>query len=602
MQDHEIIRQRLRSLRSAMKSEGIDYYLITSSDDHASEYVGDYYKVSEYFSGCTSDNVTLIISEKEAKLWTDGRYFISAARELCDTGFDLMKIGVQGVPTAGQYLEEHLEVNKVLGFDGRCVCALDGLNYRRIAKREGARVDSSVDFASELWLDRPAMPSHPVRILDESLTGESMDDKLARVRSLLKAQGVSYLALSKLDDLMWLFNIRGADIDCNPVALSYGLIGLSTVDFFIQDSEVTQELRDYMRVHKVKLHDYDDIWDYLRDYHFEGPILVDRMAVSDELFNILNEKEKIYDSVNPTTTLKAIKNPVELSHIRECYLQDSVVVCQFIYGLKQKIGKERITEVSAAEELNRMRSEIPGFLDLSFETISAYNANAAMAHYAPSAESCAELKPQGFLLVDSGGQYLGGTTDVTRTISLGSLTPAMKRDFTLVACANLRLLYARFPEGVTGVSLDAFARAPLWRYGINFNHGTGHGIGYILNVHEGPQGIRYREGRFRRDPYFVPGMITSDEPGIYREGEYGIRTESITECVETETTEFGRFFAFVPLTFVPIDLDAIDTQYMEPSDVELLNQYHKSVYEKIAPYLEGEEREWLLRATKPISK
>ncbi|MEE3420856.1 MAG: aminopeptidase P family protein [Lachnospiraceae bacterium] len=602
MVDHETIRKRLLSLRSAMKAEGIDEYLITSSDDHGSEYVGDYYKVSEFFSGCTSDNVTLIISQDEARLWTDGRYFISAQREIEDTGYDLMKMGEKDVPTAGQYLEEMLQDGQVLGFDGRCVTARDGMNYRRIARFKGARVDSSVDLARDLWMDRPPMPCHPVRVLDESITGEGVEDKLTRVRALMKQHGASYLMLSKLDDIMWLFNIRGGDITCNPVAMSYALIGLTTVDFFLQPGEETQELRDHLRVHKIKLHDYDDLWDYLRDYHFEGPILLDRMCTSDELFHVLNEKEKIIDAVNPTTDLKAVKNPVELSHIRDVYLQDSVVVCHFIYELKKRIGKETITEVSAANALDAMRAEIPSYLDLSFGTISAYNANAAMAHYAPTEDSCATLQPSGFLLVDSGAQYMGGTTDVTRTIVLGDLTPAMKRDFTLVACSNLRLLYARFPEGCTGVNLDTFAREPLWKYGIDFNHGTGHGIGYILNVHEGPQGIRTKAGKFRRDPAFVPGMITSDEPGIYREGEYGIRTESITECVEDSVTEFGHFLAFAPLTYVPIDLDAIDTGYMEESDIKLLNDYHKAVYEKIAPYVEGEELSWLKEATKPIRK
>ena len=602
MQDHTIIRQRLSALRSSMKAEGIDYYLVTSSDDHSSEYVGEHYKVTEYFSGCTSDNVTMIVSQEEAKLWTDGRYFISAVRELEETGYELMKIGEKNVPTAGQYLEKHLGPEQILGFDGRCVTAIDGQNYRRIAKYCGARVDSTVDFATELWSGRPVMPSHPLKILDESITGESTDDKLARVRDMVKSHGASYLVLSKLDDIMWLFNLRGDDIACNPVAMSYAMIGMSTVDLFLQSSEETQELRDYLKIHRIKLHEYEDIWDYVRDYHFEGPILVDRLSVSDELFHVLNQKEKLIDAMNPTTELKAVKNPVELAHLRECYLQDSVVVCHFIYELKKRIGKEKITEVSAAAALDAMRREIPGFLDLSFGTISAYNANAAMAHYAPSEDSCAELQPEGFLLVDSGGQYMGGTTDVTRTISLGNLTPAMKRDFTLVACSNLRLLFAKFREGCTGVNLDTFAKAPLWQYGMDFNHGTGHGIGYILNVHEGPQGIRMKANHLRRDPVFAIGMITSDEPGIYREGQYGIRTESIMECVDGETTEFGHFLRFSPLTYVPIDLDAIDTAFMEPSDIKLLNLYHREVYEKIAPFLEGDELSWLIQATRPISR
>lgn len=298
--------------------------------------------------------------------------------------------------------------------------------------------------------------------------------------------------------------------------------------------------------------------------------------------------------------MKAIKNPTELQNLRKYYIEDSVAVCRFIYYVKNNVGKIPMTEISAAQYLDNLRSQIPGFLDLSFPTISAYNANAAMAHYAPDENSCAELKPEGFLLVDSGGQYLGGTTDVTRTIALGPLSEEMKRDFTLVLASNLRLLYAKFPYGCTGVNLDTFARAPLWEHGIDFNHGTGHGIGYILNVHEGPQNIRWRANKKGKDWAFDAGMITSDEPGIYREGKYGIRTETITECVSDEVNEFGRFLKFAPLTYVPIDQEALDRNYLAKEDIEKLNDYHAKVWEKISPYLEGEEKEWLRKATRPF--
>ncbi len=601
MTSKETIRKRLEMLRAEMKSAGIDEYLVTSSDFHASEYVGDYFKVTEYLSGCTSDNVRLLISNDAAYLWTDGRYFISAAEELQDTGIKLMKMGETGVPTPTEFLRQSLGEEMVLGFDGRCVSAHDGEDYRRAAKDRGAEIES-VDLVDRIWLDRPPMSSHPVLLLDESLTGEGTDSKLTRVREYLKRFEASYLVLSKLDDIMWLFNFRGRDIACNPVALSYAVVGLETADLFIQSAEVTDEFRTHTRNHLVKLHEYGEVYDYIRDYHFEGRIFADRSSSSDTMIQLLKEKEEVIFGTNPTTLMKAVKNETELGHLREVYLKDSVELCRFICRVERDIGKKPMTEVTAAYELDHLRSQIPGYLDLSFPTISAYGPNAAMAHYAPDAESAGSLLPIGFLLVDSGAQYLGGTTDVTRTIPLGPLSDEMKMDFTLVAAANLRLLYAKFPYGCTGVNLDTFARAPLWKYGKDFNHGTGHGIGYILNVHEGPQNIRWRANKRGKDWAFEAGMITSDEPGIYVEGKYGIRTETITECVDAGSSDQGRFLTFRPLTFVPIAREALDLTYFSEGDRKLFNDYHRQVREQIAPHLEGEELDWLLQATEPIEE
>ncbi len=594
------IQKRLKMLKCAMREAGIHAYLMTSSDYHASEYVGDFFKVSEYFSGCTSDNVVFIVEENSAKLWTDGRYFISAGRELKGTEIELMKMGESGVPTVQEYLSSMLDADLVLGFDGRCVSATDGKAYRRIAQEKGARVDGTLDFAERLWLDRPQMPEHPITVLGDELTGESFQQKAERVRGALAKENASYLILSKLDDIMWLFNIRGADIACNPVAISYAILGQGTADLFLENGEVTDEVRSFARANRIKLHPYEEFFDYIRDYHFEGRVFVDEKASSDSLMNLLMKRAEVVCGTNPTTVMKAVKNETELEKSRYFYIEDSVAVCRFIYWLKTRIGRETITEVSAAQKIDAIRAAIPGYLDLSFGTISAYNANAAMAHYAPEEETCSTLEEKGFLLVDSGAQYLGGTTDVTRTIALGALSDAMKRDFTLVAMANLRLLYAKFPYGCTGINLDTFARAPLWEAGIDYNHGTGHGIGYILNVHEGPQSIRFREIKGAKNWVFEKGMITSDEPGIYRENQWGIRTESIVECVEAEETEFGKFMRFEPLTYVPIDLDAIDVSLMSSEDVKKLNRYHRDVYETIAPHLEGEELAWLKEATRPV--
>ncbi len=600
MTNSEEIQKRLELLKSAMKQAGMDVYLATSSDFHASEYVGDFFKVTEYFSGCTSDNVTLIVEENSVKLWTDGRYFISAAKEIAGTEIELMKMGIPGVPTVNQYLEGILKEEMTLAYDGRCVSGAAGKQYRRIAEKKHAHVDGAVDFARKLWVNRPEMPTHPITILSEELSGESAAEKQNRVRAYLKQHQADYLVLSKLDDIMWLFNLRGGDIACNPVALSYAILGHETADLFLQREEVDDDVRSFARSNHIKIHDYEDFFDYIRDYHFEGKIYVDEGASSDALMSFLLKHEEVVVGTNPTTMMKAIKNETELSNLREFYVKDSVAVCRFIYRLKKKITSETVSEVSAADDLELLRKEIPGYFDLSFDTISAYNANAAMAHYTPDRENPVELKQKGFLLVDSGAQYWGGTTDVTRTIALGELSDEMKRDFTLVAAANLRLLYAKFPVGCTGVNLDTFARAPLWAEGIDFNHGTGHGIGYILNVHEGPQSIRWRANRTGRDWAFSKGMITSDEPGIYRENLWGIRTETIMECVEAEENEFGKFLAFEPLTFVPIDLEAIDLNRLCTGDLEKLNHYHRTVFERISPYLDGEELEWLKDATRAL--
>lgn len=590
------IKQRLAALRSAMQAAGADYCLITSSDYHASEYVGDYFKVSEYFSGCTSDNVILIVSKIWAKLWTDGRYFISAAAELDGTEIELMKMGEPGVPTVREFLQQTIGKDETLAFDGRCVTSDAGENYRKIAAANGALVNGEFAPADTIWTDRPKMASHPAWILDEKLAGESCLSKISRVREQMREKGAAYLIISKLDDIMWLINIRGADIAYNPVALSYLILSQSDISLFMQESEVTDALRAYAAGNGIKILPYENIFDAVKNGKFEGRVMIDPSGTSDAMMHLLSERvgrEHLIFAPNPTAIMKAVKNPVELEHIRKAYLLDSVALCRFIYYVKKNIGKIPMTEVSAAQYLDHLRSELPGYLDLSFGTISAYNANAAMAHYAPTPERCAQLEPHGFLLVDSGGQYLGGTTDVTRTIALGELTKEMITDFTTVVVSNLRLLYARFLYGVSGISLDIYARAPFWERGQNFNHGTGHGIGYILNVHEGPQVIRWK-GRSPEDyTAFEPGMITSDEPGIYLEGKYGIRTETITECVEDRTTGFGRFLRFEPLTYAPIDMDAIDLSLMDASDIRKLRDYHRKVWEKISPFLEGDEREWL---------
>ena len=594
------IRERVNRLREDMTGRGITCTLMMSTDPHASEYTGDHFKVTEYFSGCTSDNAVLVVSQEEARLWTDGRYFISAAGELDGTGIILMKSGEKDVPKITEYLGTFLGKGTVLGFDGNCVDAASGREFRKAAEIAGASVESGYVPAERIWADRPPLPCHPVWILNDDLTGMSCEKKLAAVREAVKQCGASCHMLSRLDDIMWLLNIRGGDIECNPVALSHLLIGPKTADLFIQESEVTEAFRQYAAENQIRIHAYEDVYSFLEQFAFDGPVLVSGRNVSDAMLHLLTEKGNVIDRRSPVERMKAVKNDTEIRNIRKTYLQDSAALIHFIFRMKKKIGKETMTEYTAAQEIDGLRREIPGFLDFSFPTISAYNANAAMAHYAVSEETAAAVKPQGFLLVDSGGQYMGGTTDVTRTIALGDLNGEMRRDFTLVAAANLRLLYTRFVKGTTGAQLDIIPRYVLYRYGMNYNHGTGHGVGYILNVHEGPQRIGPPSADGCDTP-FEAGMVTSDEPGIYRENAYGIRTETIVLCVDDEETAFGSFLKFEPLTYVPIDRSALDLSYMEPSDIRMLNDYHAKVREKMMPYMaDDEEREWLLEATAEV--
>ncbi len=596
----EEIRSRVRMLRDDMERSGIDLLLISSTDPHASEYVPDHYKVTEFFSGCTSDNATLIVEKESARLWTDGRYFISAAEELRETGIGLMKMGQPSVPDVKTYLSEHLEKGMTLGFDGRCIRASSSLVYRQVAEQCGAAVDSTYAPADTLWIGRPALPGSPIWILPEKRCGVSAGEKLRHIRAAMTRKKASYYILSKLDDIMWLLNIRGGDIACSPVALSYLLLGQETGDLFVQKGAVTPELEALARELHIKLHSYEDLFSYLGNYHFDGPVLVDSSESSDAVMNLLSENAVVTDCPNLTGRRKAVKNEVEIRQLRQTYLEDSVAVCRFLFRMKKRAGEGALTEYTAAQEMDGLRRENPEFLDLSFPTISAWGANAAMAHYILREETAAQIPEEGFLLVDSGGQYLGGTTDVTRTIAMGSLTEEMKRDFTLVAASHLRLMNARFPEGTTGGQLDILARERLYQFGLDYNHGTGHGIGFVLNVHEAPPSISKATTGSALLPV-KPGMIVSDEPGLYREGRYGIRTESILLCVRDEETEFGQFLRFSPLTFAPIDLDAIDPAYLEKSDRERLNRYHSQVWEAISPHLEGEELVWLRQATRALS-
>lgn len=583
-----------------MRLAGIDYYMVPTADFHNSEYVNAYFKVREYLCGFTGSNGTLVIEQDRAGLWTDGRYFIQAEKELQGTGVTLFRMLDEGVPTIEEYLERNMKEGEVLGFDGRVVDARRGIGLEKKLAGKKTVFSYGRDVADIVWEDRPPLPCGAIRVLPEKINGKNAGEKLQMVRSSMKERGTDAFFLSKLDDIMWLFNIRGCDVECNPVALSYAYITQTDATLFLQTEAVTPEAEQYLAQYGVAVKEYGKVMEFLQCVPEKTKILLELANCSYAIYKTLAERTELVDAPNPTEHLKAVKNEVELSYMREVYEKDSAAVCKFIYWLKKNIGQTEITEVSAAAYLDHLRSEIDGFLDLSFPTISGYAENAAMMHYEATEECHKVLEPKGMLLVDSGGQYLGGTTDVTRTIVLGEITDEMKRHFTAVASGMLQLSAAHFLYGCTGRNLDILARQPLWDLNIDYKCGTGHGVGYILNVHEGPQNIRWRFTDGMEEAVIEPGMDVTNEPGVYIEGSHGIRTENVMVAVNGEKNGDGQFMHFETLTFVPIDREAIDPACMSRENLERLNAYHRQVREKITPYLNEEEAAWLYEVTEPI--
>jgi len=598
--DKQIIRARIAKLQEVMKEKRIQWYLVPTADYHNSEYVNEYFKEREFLSGFTGSNGTLLVSTDHAGLWTDGRYFIQAQIELEDTGIELFRMMDEGVPTLQEFLQLHIETGDTLGFDGRVVPASLGKQLESIlAKKEGTVVYLQ-DLVDSLWSDRPQLPCENLYLLEDDFTGENVESKLQRVREKMEERKADCHVLSKLDDIMWLYNVRGGDIPCNPVALSYTVIEKESATVFLQTAVLKPQEIAYFQSHGIKVENYDCFYQWIEENISSRQIILDMKNVNYTCYMILNKNNKIENKKNPTESMKAIKNPVEIENLKRVYIQDSVAVTKFIYWVKKIVQGKNITEYTAAMYLDDLRKQIPGFLDLSFETISAYMENAAMMHYTATEESASVLRPEGTLLVDSGGQYMGGTTDVTRTICLGSISSKEILHYTYTCIGMFQLMSARFLYGCTGRNLDILAREPLWRIDTDYKCGTGHGIGYMLNVHEGPQNIRWRYSNQSDDTVFEEGMIVSNEPGVYLENEYGIRIENIMVCKKGNRNENGQFMYFEPLTYVPIDREALDSSLMSRADVERVNQYHQKVYEVIHPYLSIEENEWLKESTKPL--
>lgn len=571
------MKQQLIDLRTRMQEKGVDAYIVPTTDFHGSEYVNDYFKCRKFVSGFTGSAGTLVVTATEAWLWTDGRYFLQAADQLKDTGIGLMKMGEPGVPTIETYLKKKLSADSVIGFDGRVCDFAFGCELEKICK-----VNYDLDLVGDIWKDRPAMKPSKIYGLPLSVTGETADSKLARVRSYMADKGADYHLITKLEEIAWLFNMRGDDVANTPVFFSFALITKDHANLYTMDETFCEE----------DVHPYFRIFEDVKTLP-EGTMLLDESIVSYALVRSLPENVRIINESNPVALMKALKNKDEISSTKNAHLKDGAAMVNFIYWLKHTSGKETLTEMSAADYLEKCRREQEGFHDLSFPTISAYMANAAHPHYAATPENNQTLKAEGFYLVDSGGQYEDGTTDITRTFVLGPLSEKMKQHYTTVLRCHIRLAMAKFPIGTTGGELDTLTRKPLRDLGLDYNHGTGHGVGHLLSVHEGPQTISFKSGH---NLPFYAGMITSNEPGVYLEGEYGIRLENEILCVE----EPGGQLAFETITFCPFDRDAILPQLLTEEERTWLNNYHKEVYEKIAPRVSAEVADWLSEVTKEI--
>lgn len=594
------VAERLCALREQMARRGIAMYLIPDSDFHGSEYIGDYFKAREYITGFTGSAGTAVITPTEAYLWTDGRYFIQAKRQLADSGVTLQRMGEEGVPDVREFIRGRLKKGMKLGFDGRVLSAKAGEAYEKAARETGAILVADEDLLDAVWKDRPGMQKQPFFILEEKYCGRSTALKLSDVRREMEKSKADAHILTSLTDIAWLLNLRGCDIPHVPVVMSYLILDMRTCVWFVQEGVVTEAQRSYLNENRIETRPYGDVYDYISSMRGKT-ILYDAEKVNYQIRKSIPDDADAIEGVNPTKHFKAIKNQTEIENIRKAHIKDGVAVTKFIYWLKTNVKTQTITELSAAEYLLERRKEQEHFLDESFDAICAYGPNGAMMHYEASPESNAKLEPEGLFLTDSGGHYLEGTTDITRTIALGPLTDAMRRHFTAALRANLNLASAKFLYGCRGIQLDILAREPLWSMGIDYQCGTGHGVGYLLNVHEGPNAFRWKQ---RKDgelsAVIKEGMITTDEPGVYIENEYGIRIENELLCKKAEKNEYGQFLQFETITYAPIDLDAVNVSELTQKERLFLNAYHRKVYETLSPFLTEEENLWLKENTRAV--
>ncbi|MGK4199087.1 aminopeptidase P family protein [Fusobacterium sp. HC1336] len=590
------ITEKIAKLKELMKERGIDYYIIPSADYHQSEYVGDYFKGREWISGFTGSAGTVVVTQNEVGLWTDGRYFIQAEKQLQGSGITLFKMGEEGVPTFIQYIVNNIQYGETLGFDGKVLATNTVLDFEAKFKDKKVNFNFEFDLVGEIWRDRPSLPASQVFVLEEKFTGESVEKKLTRVRNILEEENCDVNIITSLDDIAWIFNIRGNDVKNNPVNLAYAAITVDKAVLYIGEEKLNSEVEKYLYKNGVEVRDYFEIYEDMERVSNSNIIMMDLNKVNYTIFKKLNPEIKVINRSNPSTIMKACKNKVELENLRNSHVKDGVAVTKFMYWLKNSIGKEEITEMSATQKLESFRKEQELYIEPSFDTIAAYESNAAMMHYKSTPETDRRLEAKNLFLVDSGGQYFDGTTDITRTFVLGECSEELKKHFTLVLKGMINLSKVKFLYGVTGTNLDILARQALWNIGIDYKCGTGHGVGFLLNVHEGPQGIRVQYN----PQVLEEGMNVTNEPGVYIAGSHGIRLENELIVQKAEKTEFGQFMKFETMTYAPLDLDGVIKELLSKEEIEYLNNYHQMVYEKVSPYLTLEEKDWLKEYTRAI--
>ena len=591
------IEERLSALREEMKKNDISAYLIPTADPHMSEYPAACWKYREWISGFTGSAGTVVVTANKAGLWTDSRYFLQAEMQLEGTGIDLYRLKMPETPTIGEFLLDELDKDAWVAVNGETMSQAEVENLSHTLGRGRIYLRTDINLLDTLWTDRPALPDAPIFEMPVEFSGKSTEDKLTDIHLMLHKAGADCTVLSALDEVAWTCNFRGTDVAYNPVAIAYLFVSNEENVLFINPKKVPEEIARRLQQEGVILADYTKLYDYLAKLPAKTRILLDPAHTNAAIFGHLPEKVKWIEGASPANKLKAIKNETELNGFRAAVVRDGVALTKFYYWLETALNAgEAITELDASQKLTALRSEQQYYLMDSFESISAYAAHGAIVHYAATPETNATLKPEGLYLLDSGAQYLDGTTDITRTIALGEPTEQMRKDFTRVLKGTISLAKSKFPEGTRGSQLDILARKALWDAGLNFLHGTGHGIGHCLNVHEGPQSIRMEENPTALEP----GMVTSDEPGLYRAGEYGIRTENMIVTREDSETEFGRFLHMETLTLCYIDTRLVIVSMLSAREHIWLNKYHQEVYEKLSPFLTDDEREWLRAKTMEI--
>lgn len=589
------INNRIAALRAHIAQEQIQAFIIPSTDPHLSEYVAPHWQSREWISGFTGSAGTVVVTAKDAGLWTDSRYFLQAARQLEGTCITLYKEMLPETPNIPEFLSAHLQEGDCVGIDGKMFSAEEVEHLQKELKKSGIRIKSIADPMQLLWTDRPAMPLAPAFVYDTKYAGMSFTEKLPAVRQAMEAAGADSLLLSALDEIAWLLNIRGNDVHCNPVVVSYLLIEKDKVNYFVQPQKVTPELAEYFSANGISVHPYEEIGDYLNSFNAHS-ILMNPAKTNYAIYSAIRPGCLIINGASPVALLKAIRNKQEIAGIHAAMQRDGVALVKFLKWLDEAVPAGKETEISVDKKLHTFRAAQPLYMGESFDTIAGYKEHGAIVHYEATPETDVTLKPEGFLLLDSGAQYLDGTTDITRTIALGPLTEEEKTDYTLILKGHIALAMAVFPEGTRGAQLDVLARMPIWKERMNYLHGTGHGVGHFLNVHEGPQSIRMNENPVA----LQPGMVTSNEPGVYKAGSHGIRTENLVLTVPAGEGMFGKYLKFETLTLCPICRKGIIKELLTAEEIGWLNNYHRTVYEKLSPDLNNDEREWLKEACKAV--